>query len=132
MAPLLASSHVQWVQEWVHLGGCYQKPKPTVASPVVGLAPSEKKGCKWYDDTRWPWFAFHTEDDAFKFRVSVALEAKRQSGGKVAVVLGLSRRNTRWLRATVEGAGTDPRGAHVAVPSLREGLWFSGLAPCLD
>ena len=45
-----------------------------------------KKGNRWWDDTRWPWFALHTEDDAFKFRVSVALEAKRQSAGKVAVV----------------------------------------------
>ena len=45
----------------------------------------EKKGSRWCRETRWPWFAFHTDDAAFKFRVSVALEAKRQSGGKVAV-----------------------------------------------
>ena len=76
------------------------KTNPRAASPVVGLAPvaslaqagpgtpdanEEKKGSRWRAETRFPWFAFHTEDAAFRFRVSVALEAKRRSGGKVAV-----------------------------------------------
>ena len=78
--------------------GLTPKTKPTVATPVDGLAPSEplaganpgmpkrKKVSAWAEDTLWHWFSFHTEDKAFKFRVSVALEAKRQSGKKVAVV----------------------------------------------
>ena len=51
----------------------------------TGMPDAETPDIKWDDATRWSWFALHTNDDAFKFRISVALEAKRQSGGKVAV-----------------------------------------------
>ena len=114
------------------------KTTPTVATPV-GLAPCAsraqanagtpdanegEKGQKWDDDTRWSWFALHTKDDAFKFRVSVALEAKRQSGGKVAVV---------WSSLTEIQDGfalewKEPvriRGGHMWWFRLKKKVWFS-------
>ena len=67
------------------------KTKPPGATQV-GLEPcaqgSEKeevKCQKFMDTTRWSWFALHTQDSAFKFRVSVALEVKKLPANKSAV-----------------------------------------------
>ena len=65
--------------------------------PHVGLEPgdaeprsqgaekAEGQVFKWQDTTRWSWFALHTYDSDFRFRVSVALEEKRRSPTKTAV-----------------------------------------------
>ena len=72
------------------------EPHAEVATPV-GLEPgdaeprsqgaekAEGRVFKWQDATRWSWFALHTYDSDFRFRVSVALEEKRRSPTKTAV-----------------------------------------------